>query len=112
MEERLHEREIDLKIYFIPKNVKTRFEFFDGYGLREAGITLIFTLCGLALGFILWLFFGRDILLFLFLPAGALGFFLSKPDPRTGKSALMLIRDVRDFNSKQKRYFYRFGSGR
>jgi len=112
MEELSQEREVDLKIYFIPKNVQSRFELFKGFGLPELGITLIFAISGLALGFILWLFFKSKILFFLFVPAGALGFFLAKPDPRRGKSPLSLIKDIRDFSIKQKRYFYRFGSGR
>ena len=107
-----HEQEIDLKIYVIPKNVHARFEFFTGFGFRELGIVLIAALIGFSLGSIIWLFSETKAAFLLCVPTGAFGFFLSKPNPRTGKSALQLIKDARAFNSKQKRYFYRFGSGR
>jgi len=106
------EQEIDLKIYVIPKNVHARFEFFTGFGFKELGIVLIAALIGFSLGSIIWFFSGSKVPFLLCVPTAAFGFFLSRPNPRTGRSALSLIKDSRAFNSKQKRYFYRFGSGR
>lgn len=108
----LQEQNIDLKIYVIPKNVNARFEFFEGFGFKEIGIVFIAAVIGLFIGWIIWLFSGSTIPFFLCVPTAALGYFVSKPDPRTGMSALNLIKDAKDFGSKQKRYFYRFGSGR
>jgi len=106
------EQDVELKIYFIPKNVKERFEIFEGFGMREMGITLIFGLIGLSIGLILMLFTQSKIPLLLVVPATAFGVLISRPNPRTGMSALTLIKDSRHYNSRQKKYFYRFGSGR
>jgi len=99
-------------MYLIPKNVKSRFEFFTGFGFRELAITSL----GLAIGGILFFIVGfvtaSFARIFLIALGGGIGFFLSIPDPREGKSLLHRIQDFREFNSRPKKYFYVFGSGR
>lgn len=102
----------DMQEYIIPKNVRTRVEFFSGFGFKELFLFLV----GLGVGFLIFgaVYLLTDSLLsFIFLGlGGGVGFFLGKPDPRTGKSALDLLTDYQSFNMKPKRYFYRFGGGR
>jgi hypothetical protein len=104
--------EDDIKTYFIPKNVKARFELFEGFGLKEAVIVIIGAFIGLSLGLILWFITNKVFLLGFFVPGGAMGFLISKPNPRTGRNALDIIKDSRSYNSRPKRYFYRYGDGR
>lgn len=98
--------------FLIPKNVKTRYTFFEGFGFRELGLTLI----GLAAGGLLFgLFYVITDSLFSIVCigfGGGLGFVISKPDPRTGRSPLELLKSWRAFRKKQKKYFYVFGTGR
>lgn len=102
----------DKDSYLIPKNVKTRFEFFNGFGWRE----LFLTLTGIAIGSVIYILSGlftdsifRVIIIFVF---GAIGFFASHSDPRTGKNVIDFLRDLKMYKSKQKRYMYVFGKGR
>lgn len=104
--------EFELKPYVIPKNVKTRFEIFEGFGLRELAVTLITGIFGLCLGLIVWFIEGSPLWLGLSIPAGSIGFFFSRPNPRTGRNALDLMNDIRKFKAKPSRYYYRFGDGR
>lgn len=104
--------EEELKSYIVPKNVKTRVEFFTGFGFKEVAIVLIAAAMGLCLGLLLLAITGSPISLGLFVPTSAFGFLVSKPNPRTGRSALDIIKDLRKYNARPKKYQYRYGSGR
>lgn len=112
----MHEEEIDqdwaLKPYIIPANVKTRFEIFEGFGFRELIYLLLAAIMGLCLGLIVWFISGQIFWLGLAVPGGALGFLFGKPNPRTGRNTFHIIQDIRNFNRRPKRYYYRFGDGR
>ena len=96
----------------IPKNVRARLEFFPGFGFRELGITVLGLGIGAIISFLIYLI-TNHVFSFLFAVIGCtFGFLLSKPEPHTGKSPLSLIKDIRQYNSKPKRYYYRFGEGR
>ncbi|MGE7828543.1 PrgI family protein [Paenibacillus sp. NPDC093718] len=98
--------------YFIPKNVKTRVELLPGFGIKELLIVLVGAVIGLILSFIIF-FFSKSPMSFLVVVLfAALSFFLAKPEPRTGRNALDLLKDIRSFKSKPSRYYYRFGEGR
>ncbi|EJW13862.1 PrgI family protein [Paenibacillus alvei] len=99
-------------VYFIPKNVRSRFEFLPGFGVRELLITLTGAVIGLAIAFIVYLFTQHILSFVLVGLVGGLSFFLAKPDPRTGKNALDLLKDIQSYKSRPKRYFYRYGDGR
>ncbi|MGG2201883.1 PrgI family mobile element protein [Paenibacillus validus] len=98
--------------FLIPKNVRTRLEFFTGFGFRELGLLF----AGLAVGGIL---FGLVFLLtkswfsLVFAAAGGgAGFILGRQDPRTGMNALDFFKAWKSFQTKRKRYFYKYGDGR
>lgn len=98
--------------FIVPKNVKSRFEFFSGFGWKE----LIFLLFGAVAGFLISgiiFIVSHNLVAFLIAPIGAvLGFFTGKTDPRTGKNLLTLIKDFKDFQTRPKRYQFRYGEGR
>ena len=100
------------KGYLIPKNVKTRFEIFEGFGWKE----LFMTLAGVAVGgiffFLLGLLtksFARIFIVALF---GSAGFSLGKENPKNGLSLLTFLISLKEFQKRPKRYYYIFGSGR
>ncbi|MGE4282321.1 MAG: hypothetical protein AB7G87_01230 [Clostridia bacterium] len=47
---------------------------------------------------------------FIIIP-GLAAFFLVKREPSSGMSLLDTVKSLRDFNKKQKRYLYKYGSG-
>lgn len=98
--------------FLIPKNVRTRFEFFNGFGFKE----LFYLVAGIVVGgSISTLIYLITHSLFSFLIAavfGAIGFIAGKPDPRTGLNGLNHFKAMRAFQSKKKLFFYRHGDGR
>jgi len=110
--EDLGQSEFELKPYVVPKNVKTRIEFFSGFGMKEVGMILLAGMVGACLGLILWFIQGSPLWLGLAIPTGSFGFFLSKQNPRTGRNTLDILKDMRQYRNKPKRYYYRHGEGR
>lgn len=100
------------KIYIIPKNVKARFELFPGIGIREIVLIAVSTLVGLCIGLVIFLLSGSLLWVGLALPPGAFMYLVCKPNPRTGRNMMQIMTDKRKFNSRPKRYDYRYGSGR
>jgi type IV secretory pathway VirB3-like protein len=99
-------------VYLIPKNIRTRFEFFQGFGAFELFLTISFIAVGLIVSFLVF-FLSKHMLSFLIVIFfGALGLLVVKKDPRFGLSILELIFEYKHFYSKQRTYFYRYGSGR
>jgi len=100
-------------MYTIPKNVRTRYEIFPGFGFRELLITATGSLIGIAVFFLMSLFklpIPLTIILSVIFPAAA--FLLSMPNPRTNVSLLIMIKHFRTYRARQNRYFYVFGGGR
>lgn len=106
------EEEINTKPYIVPKNVKVRFEIFDGFGIKELAYLLACALIGVCFGLIVWFISGSPLWMGLVVPFGAFGYFFGVPNPRTGRNSFDLLYDVRRFKRRQKRYYYKFGSGR
>ena len=99
-------------MYIIPKNVRSRFQFFEGFGWFELFLVLLGTAIGFILSMIIFLI-TKSPLSFLFIVAGgAFGFFLGVSDPRTNQNVIDIFRASRSFHSRPKRYYYRFGDGR
>lgn len=99
-------------LYLVPKNVKTRFEFFTGFGWKELFITLIGFVIGVALFFIIGLITKSMLrILILIIPTIA-AFMICRADPRTGLNLLQLINNFKNFKTKTQTYFYIFGEGR
>lgn len=107
-----NEAEDQLNIYVIPKNISTRIEFFPGFGMKEIGIMIIGAVIGACAAAIFWFLQGSPLWFGIAVPTGAFGFFIGKPNPRTGRNILDIIKDQRDYKSKPQRYFYRYGSWR
>ena len=98
--------------FIVPKNVKSRFEFFPSFGWKELIFLLLGTVTGLLISGIIFMV-SHHLAAFLAIPIGAaLGFLIGKPDPRTGKNLLTLIKDFKDFQTRPKRYHFRYGEGR
>ncbi|MEN1990234.1 PrgI family protein [Paenibacillus hubeiensis] len=98
--------------YYIPKNVKTRFQIMPGIGWAELLLVLIGAGIGFGIGYGLFLLTASVFSYVITAFFAALGFMIAKPHPVTGKNAVALIKDFQNFKSKQKRYYYRYGSGR
>lgn len=99
--------------YVIPKNVRSRFELIPGIGWKEVWIILLGVCIGAAFGGLIYLVSKQLVaLVIVTLFCATIGFFVAKPHPTTGKNALDLLKDVRDFKSKPRRYYYQFGQGR
>lgn len=99
-------------MYYVPKNVKSRFEIVPGIGIPELAVIFIGLLLGAAFSFVLYLI-TSSIFSFIFAVFfTAFGIFIAKPHPVTGKNALSMIKDLQAYKMKQKRYYYRYGSGR
>lgn len=99
-------------MYFVPKNVKSRFEIVPGVGLPELTVILIAAAVGIGISYLLFLL---TSVIFCFVIAvffSAFGIFVAKPHPVTGKNALTMLKDLQAYKLKQKRYYYRYGSGR
>lgn len=98
--------------FLIPKNVKTRVEFFSGFGFRELGLLLAGAAAGGALfGLVYMITKSLFSVIFLAL-GGGIGFFIGKQDPRTGMNVLDFFQAWKSFQSKRRRYFYQHGHGR
>ncbi|TVX85626.1 PrgI family mobile element protein [Paenibacillus agilis] len=106
------ESEDDYKPYIVPKNVKARFEFFPGIGVREIAMILLAGIVGLSVGFIFNFITGSILWVGLAIPTGAFMTLLVKPNPRTGRNTLDILKDMRRFKASPKRYYYQFGEGR
>ncbi|WP_227766357.1 PrgI family protein [Zhaonella formicivorans] len=92
-------------MYPIPRNVETRFTFFDGFGWFELFITLLGAALGLVVSLILSIFFSSlflRIAAFLFCAGAA--FFITRPTP--DGSFLELYSKFRRWAKSPKRYYY------
>lgn len=99
-------------MYFIPRNIKTRFEFFEGFGFLELFLFLMFAAVGGSISYIVYLFTKKFFSIMFLVLFGAVGLVAVRKDPRLGVSAFDLMREYRHFSSKQKSYYYHFGTGR
>jgi type IV secretory pathway VirB3-like protein len=98
--------------YLIPENVKSRFEFFPGFGMMELFFTLIGAIFGAIIYFAISIFTQNPLALISIPIMAGGGYLISKPDPRTGMSLLSMIENFKQFKLRQKKYYYVFGSGR
>lgn len=98
--------------YIIPKNVKTPYEFFNGYGWKQLFITVLGALFGGLIYLILGLFIHSPFRVVVIALFGTVGAMISISDPRTGKNIISFFKDYKKFNTTPKRYRYKFGEGR
>ena len=98
--------------YLIPKNVKTKFEFFSGFGWKELLVTFIGLVSGVVIYFIISIFTDHPAAFLVPIATTGFGFAISKPDPRTGLSLLQTLSSFKEFKTKPSTYYYQFGEGR
>ncbi|MCR3922065.1 MAG: PrgI family protein [Firmicutes bacterium] len=98
-------------MYLIPRNVRQRFEFFPGMGFKELFLIIGGLAAGLVIFLLLGLFTKSVARIIIFGLTAAIGYFLGKADPRSGKNVLDIIRDAKHWQLTQKRYLYVFGKG-
>ena len=93
----------------IPVNLKTKTEFFDGYGLQEFLQNVVIACIGIIVALIFYLFSRNDfvsiIIAFIFVAGG---FFLTVKDTFT-LSLLDQFRIALKFRKTQKSYCYKYG---
>lgn len=95
----------------IPVNLKTKTEFFNGYGVQEFLQNVVIGLIGIIISLIFYFFVRNDfmaILLSFIFVAG--GFFLTVKDTFT-LSLLDQFRIAFRFSKTQKSYNYKLGGG-
>lgn len=128
--------------YLIPANVTTRFEFFEGFGWYELKIVTIALIIGSLIFFALGIpkhtvkvtnplgldtttaidnaqpeYKSQPIVPTLpralaILVPGISAFVVVKRNPSTGMSFITILKAAREFKHKQKRYLYKYNSGR
>jgi hypothetical protein len=108
----LHERRTAPLEFLIPKNVRTRFEFFTGFGFKELFMLLAGIVVGGGLSFLVFLITHSLFSFLLTALFGSIGFIAGKRDPRTGLNGIDHFKAMRAFQSKQRLFFYRHGDGR
>lgn len=95
----------------IPVNLKTKTEFFEGYGLQEFLQNLVIACIGIIIALIFYFFSRNDfisiIIAFIFIAGG---FFLTVKDTFT-LSLLDQFRIAFEFRKTQKTYHYKYGGG-
>ncbi len=101
-----------MKDYLIPSNVKSRFEFFPGFGWIELGLTV----GGIMVGGILYFLIGflNQSFIVRFLPGviiTSVMFLGSVQNPRTGFSPFSFFRRQKRYQQQQNRFRYVFCSG-
>jgi len=98
-------------LYIIPKNVKTKFEFFSGFGWKELFISVLFLLLGAVAFFLMGIFTTSMFRLIVVAMITAIGVFIGIEDPRSGRSFIGFVSDYRKYKNKPHRYEYRFKKG-
>ena len=94
--------------YLVPANVTARFEFFTGFGVKELIYCLIVGAAALAVALIFG--FLLSMIVKVVIVAGSIGatFFCVQKNPMTGMSILDLIKSIKAFANKQKRFLYAY----
>lgn len=98
--------------YLIPANVNIKFEFVEGIGWKE----FIFIVASIILSYVLYIIGGLVKvtpiirLIVASLIVGATYLFV-RVEPSTGFSMVSLLRNKKDFKSKQLLYIYKYNSG-
>lgn len=99
-------------MYLIPENVKSKFEFFKGFGWKELFLNVLFVAVGLFITFLLKFLFNNPItyLPLVFFSVG--GFFVTRHDERFGTSLFGMIINYQKYSKRRNLYFFHFGKGR
>ena len=103
----IENKEISTNTLYIPANIKTRFEFFNGFGFSELCITAIVTVLCITIVAILGLETYKSIL-FILISATATGMTIKKSE--INQSITDIIKLYFRFLSTQQKYGYVYKS--
>ena len=101
------DNENNYKLY-IPSNVKTRIEFFKGYGVKELISTIIVFSCLLPISLIIYKLKGDLLLPVVIEFIGAAGTIIATAKDENNLCVTKQIGFLIDFNNMQKQYRYRY----
>lgn len=97
----------DYKLY-IPTNVKTRLEFFKGYGIKELIITVIVLVALLPVSFIVYKIRGDYLLPVVIEFIGVAGTVIAVAKDDNNLCLVSLIKFMLQFSKTQKEYRYKY----
>ena len=101
------ENENDYKLY-IPSNVKTRMEFFKGYGVKELISTIIVFACLLPISLIIYKVKDNFLLPVVIEFIGVAGSIISTTKDENNLCVTKQIKFLIDFANTQKQYRYKY----
>ena len=99
--------ENEYKLY-IPTNVKTRTEFFKGYGLKELLYTVIVFACLFPISFIIYKYKGSFFIPILIEFIGVAGTIISTTKDDNNLCVIEQIKFLIKFRNTQKQYRYKY----
>lgn len=99
--------EKDYKLY-IPSNVKTRLEFFKGYGVKELIITIIVVIALFPISFIVYKIKGSYLIPIVIEFVGIAGTIIAVTKDDNNLCVVDLIRFMFKFANTQKEYKYKY----
>ena len=93
---------------YIPTNVKTRLEFFEGYGVQELISTIIVFACLFPVSFILYKVKGNLLLPIIIEFIGVAGTILATTKDENNLCVVRQIQFLIEFEKSQKTFMYRY----
>lgn len=99
--------EDDYKLY-IPSNVKTRMEFFKGYGVKELISTIIVFACLLPVSLLIYKLKGNLLLPVVIEFIGVAGIIIATAKDENNLCVTRQIKFLIEFANTQKQYRYRY----
>lgn len=93
---------------YIPTNVKTRLEFFKGYGIKELIITVIVLVALLPISFIVYKIRGDYLLPVVIEFIGVAGTVIAVTKDENNLCVISLIKFMSEFSKTQKEYRYKY----
>ena len=93
---------------YIPTNVKTRLEFFKGYGVQELISTIIVFACLFPVSFILYKVKGNILLPIIIEFIGVAGTILATTKDENNLCVVRQIQFLIEFEKSQKSFMYRY----
>lgn len=103
----MEDKNINTKLY-IPSNVKTRFEFIRGFGIKELILTSIVVAFLIVIAFIINFITKDSIVLVLIVLLGTATMIIITAKDTNNLSVLDMIKNMIEFASMQKVYKYKY----
>ena len=103
----MEDKNINTKLY-IPTNVKTRFEFIKGYGIRELAITGIVAVFLIIIAYIIYSFTKDLMIPILLVLLGVSAMVILTAKDNNNLSVVDMIKNMLEFAGTQKTYTYKY----